>query len=367
MRTVAAPLTLAQIEAAYKKWHVRYVVYPGAATRGRPGGIGNANGMLKHHTGGGSASSSYLYFLFVAGRPEEGIPGPLCNDATDSGGTVYIGAVGRANHAGSGSSTTHTHVVAEDYAGYTSELKPGPDGFNGNAVYYGDEMIYSGTKPPTAVQYRASVLAAAARCDAHGWSALSVIAHREHTRRKDDPFGVSMAQFRRDVRAVLAAGPAATVNYVATGNLTVPTTPKPTTPGGTDRPPVLQGDDDMPWTEVQLRAMMQAENEEYAIRFWIDPTGTGTALRNLVQAEKLQQDRIEAKLDQLLNSSQPLQLDAGGMSAETRELHTALDKSVNALAAAPMQAHLSTILNADGTMDSVHIVTDAAPPEHSGE
>lgn len=46
-------------------------------------------------------------------------------------------------------------------------------------------------------------------------------------------------------------------------------------------------EDDMPYTPEQLRAMMQAEIEEYMARFWVAPTGTGTAIR-------AQLDRIEA-------------------------------------------------------------------------
>lgn len=48
-------------------------------------------------------------------------------------------------------------------------------------------------------------------------------------------------------------------------------------------------DNDMPYTEAQLRAMMQAEIEEYMKRFWVAPTGTGTAVRK-------QLDRIEKAL-----------------------------------------------------------------------
>lgn len=227
---MATPLTLVQTVAALTKWHCPFEVYPGAATRGRPGGITDVHGIGEHHTGGGSASPSYLKFLFVDGRPEDGIPGPLCNVATDKDGVVHIGAVGRANHFGEGSAATLKHVTDEDYAGYTSELKPGPDAINGNPRYYGNEWIYSGTVPPTDKQYRAAVLHAAAICDAHGWSALSAIAHREHTGRKKDPFGVRMYTFRRDVRAVLLAGPKATVNYVVTGSLAVPNPPAPKPP-----------------------------------------------------------------------------------------------------------------------------------------
>lgn len=336
-------LSLAQLEAAYKKWHVRYVVYGGAATRGRPGGVAPV-GHTQHHTGGGSASASYLYFLFVTGRPAEGIPGPLCSEATDSGGTVHIGAVGRANHAGKGSASTRDHVTREDYKGYAAELTPGPDAINGNAIYTGNEWIYSGTVPPTAAQYRGAALAMAARCDAHGWTALSALAHREHTRRKKDPFGVLMYRFRTDVAMLLKAGPAACTQYVATGKLVKPTDSKP--------PATPTEVDDMPWTEAQLRAMMQAEEEEYAVRFWISPGGTGTALRNMVLASKLQLDRIESALAQhSSNTLSPLTLDAEGMSAETRELHTALAASVADLDARPAAAELQAFLNTDGTTD----------------
>lgn len=208
-----------QIIAALKKWHVVYVEYPGWRTRGRPGGLTDVVGMIEHHTGGGSASASYLAFLFKEGRPAEGIPGPLCNVATAANGTVYLGAAGRANHAGSGSVITMTHVEDEDYKGYESELKPGPDGLNGNPRYYGNEWIYSGTTPPDPRQYRGAVLWTVAMCDAHGWSALSAIGHREHSRRKNDPYGVKMYEFRKEVARVLKAGPAATVNYVASGKL----------------------------------------------------------------------------------------------------------------------------------------------------
>lgn len=45
------------------------------------------------------------------------------------------------------------------------------------------------------------------------------------------------------------------------------------------------------YTETQLRAMMQAEIEEYMKRFWAAPTGTGTAIR-------AQLDRIEMAVKQ---------------------------------------------------------------------
>jgi hypothetical protein len=204
---LARPMTPDQTLAALRKWKVRFREYPGWRTRGRPGGITEARGIIVHHTGSMSQSDDYLNFLFVRGRPEEGIPGPLCHVATDMDGELHLGASGRANHAGSGSQTTLNHVVAENYNGYAAELKPGPDGINGNQYYYGNEIRYDGARAITAAGYRTALLHAAAICDFYGWSALSVIGHREHTTRKSDPGHCPMTKFRTDLAAVLRAGP----------------------------------------------------------------------------------------------------------------------------------------------------------------
>jgi hypothetical protein len=204
---MSKPMTAAETRAAMKKWGVPYKEYPGWTTRTRPGGFAPV-GIIIHHTGSDAGQSDdYLNFLFVRGRPEDGIPGPLCNVATDMDGDLHLGAIGRANHAGSGSSTVLNHVKAEDYNGYTVELRPGADDVNGNGYYYGNELRYDGGQPPTAKMYATAVRWAAAVCDFHGWTALSVISHREHTRRKRDPGNCPMNKFRTDLAAVLKAGP----------------------------------------------------------------------------------------------------------------------------------------------------------------
>lgn len=204
---MAKPMTPDQLLAALRKWGVPFKEYPGWRTRTRPGGLTDVYGILEHHTGGSGQSDDYLHFLFVQGRPEDGIPGPLCNVATDALGILHLGAIGRANHAGSGSQAVMDHLKNEDYDGFAAELKPGPDSVNGNPHYYGNEIMYTGAVPPTAAAYRTAVLHAAAVCDFHGWSALSAIAHREHTTRKQDPGNCPMNQFRTDLAAVLKAGP----------------------------------------------------------------------------------------------------------------------------------------------------------------
>jgi hypothetical protein len=160
-----------------------------------------------HHTGSDIQSDDYLNFLFVRGRPEDGIPGPLCHGATDMDGDYHLGATGGANHAGRGSSTTLQRVINEDPRGMLAEIEPGPDNSDGNVSYYGNEVRYDGNPGMRAAQYHTALLVSASRCDFHKWGPESVIGHREHTRRKDDPGLCPMDKYRRDLEAVLKAGP----------------------------------------------------------------------------------------------------------------------------------------------------------------
>jgi len=208
---MAKPMTADQTLAAMKKWRVPFKEYPGWRTNGRPASAGpfdDVRGVIIHHTGSDSGQSDdYLHFLFVTGRPEDGIPGPLCHVATDMDGDLHLGATGRANHAGRGSGAVLAKVGAENHLGFTAELKPGPDDTNGNAYFYGNEVRYDGGQPQTPQQYDSAVRWAAAVCDFHKWSALSVIGHREWTTRKNDPGVCPMTKFRADVAARLKAGP----------------------------------------------------------------------------------------------------------------------------------------------------------------
>lgn len=198
-------MTAPELLAAFKKWKLPVKEYDGWKLRSRPGGLGDMHGIVIHHTGSESQSDDYLHFLFVQGRPEENIPGPLCNVSTDMDGDLHLGAVGRANHAGMGSQATLNHVINEDYSG---NLKPGSDNWpSGNSTYYGNEVRFNGAHAMTPKAYRTVVLYCAAICDHHGWSAKSVIGHKEHTGRKNDPGNTDMATLRKDVQAALDAGP----------------------------------------------------------------------------------------------------------------------------------------------------------------
>jgi hypothetical protein len=239
---MAAPMTADQTLAAMRKWKVPYKEYSGWRTRGRPASTGpfsDVRGIMIHHTGSDAGQSdAYLQFLFVDGRSD--LPAPLCHVATDMDGDLWLGATGRANHAGSGSSTVLEKVTAESHPGYTSELRPGADAVDGNARFYGNEVRYDGGQPMTALQYAAATRWAAAVCDHHGWSALSIIGHREWTTRKPDPGNCPMNKFRSDVAALLKAGPPGTVKPPAA------------------KPPVATPPKDSPMTEAQAADALAA-------------------------------------------------------------------------------------------------------------
>jgi hypothetical protein len=204
---MASPLSATRLVSVLDEWAVTYKLYPGWTTRTRPGGV-TPNGFVIHHTGGPyTHSDSYLTFLFETGRPDEGIPGPLCNFAIDDLGVCHVGSIGRTNNAGPGYLKTKEHVIAEDYPGYVSELDPGLDNYNnGNEFYWGVEIMYPGTLAMKPAQRETAVLLSAALMDGYGWTGLSTIAHREHTSRKWDPGQLNLATFRRDIKDRLAEG-----------------------------------------------------------------------------------------------------------------------------------------------------------------
>lgn len=206
---MAKPLTATEfrrIASRLKRRGHTVKFYPGWETRGRPYAFGPINGFMWHHTGSDSQSDSYLKFLFVNGRL--GIPGPLCQFAIRSNGEIWIGALGRANHAGRGSSRTLSRVMRESHDGYDGEIMPGPDDMDGNTRYLGVEIMYSGFHDMSRAQYNAATALAAEVMREFGpnWTALSSIGHREHSARKWDPGSHLLNVMRRSTRTVLNSG-----------------------------------------------------------------------------------------------------------------------------------------------------------------
>jgi hypothetical protein len=277
---MAKPMSKSEWQAAMQKWDVPVKWYPGWDTRGRPGDFTSVNGVVIHHTGSDSQTDAYVKWLFTEGRAAEGIPAPLCNVCTDFDGDVHVGAIGRANHAGKGSGATLAHVLNEDYQGFLSpELRPGTDNTDGNAHFYGNEVRYDGGQNMTVKQFASAVRWAAAICDHYGWSALSVIGHREWTGRKNDPGMCSMYTFRAAVAALLKAGPKIDP-------------PKTDITGGTVARTLT--DDDL----AAIGAVVKFQNEDYGRRLWAVDTGTGKRqVIDVLADHTLRLQRIEDDTD----------------------------------------------------------------------
>lgn len=210
---MGTPMTAAQFKAQMTKWHVKVAYRAGWETNGRNFAAGKPfgpiNGVTEHHTGSDTNTSAYIAGLFeLRGMRYPDLPGPLCNGSTGPDGVTTVGALGRANHAGAGTQAAFDKIVNENYPGYDSEIRPGgSSGVDGNTHFYGNEIRYSGAHPMTTEQYLGAVRWTAAILDFYGYTALSAFGHREWTSAKPDPGNCSLAKFRRDVRALLAAGP----------------------------------------------------------------------------------------------------------------------------------------------------------------
>jgi hypothetical protein len=199
--------------------------------RNHKGSWGPVNGVVIHHTAGTSSLR-----LCIEGTAD--LPGPLCHTHLSKAGVATLVGYGRANHAGTFAANAHNAVVGE------AAVHPRPDAaepIDGNRHYYGIEIenLGNGKDPYPAVQYDQAVRWAAAICRLHGWTANSVIGHKEGTRRKIDPRGpiegrgeLTMDRFRADV--------AERLKHPASWTPGPTTTPKPE-------------EDDMPLTDADVR------------------------------------------------------------------------------------------------------------------
>ncbi|MEV4438982.1 peptidoglycan-binding protein [Streptomyces sp. NPDC049577] len=200
---MAIPLTADGFLAALRAEGVRVVEHDGWRTHNRnsKGPWGPVNGVMLHHTAG-TDSVELCY------DGDEELPGPLCIGVLAKDGTVHLVGYGRTNHAGRGSMATYRAVCAED----STPGSPGPDAVDGNVHFYGFEIenLGDGDDPYPDAQLDAVERVAAAVCRAHGWTAASVIGHKEWTSRKIDP-SFSMGGMRDRIARRLAGrtGPAA--------------------------------------------------------------------------------------------------------------------------------------------------------------
>ena len=234
---MATPMTASQIVAQLKKWGIKYKEVKSWETHNREGhgAWGGMNGFIWHHTGAdvdNADAASYAGSTLYNGI--SGLPGPLCHFGLAPDGTVYLVGWGRANHAGGGDPVVLDHVINEDYSGQLKPTRGNANGVDGNAHFYGVEIMYSGSHKMTDAQYKTALKLSAAILDFHKWTEKSVIGHGEWSNDKWDPGYASgkimdMTRVRSDVADTLKAGPNAKPTTPTT-----PTTPtKPSTGGGT--------------------------------------------------------------------------------------------------------------------------------------
>ncbi|WP_406007298.1 peptidoglycan-binding protein [Streptomyces sp. NBC_00637] len=199
---MANPLSADALVSALRAEGVTVVEHSGWRTnnRNQKGSWGPVNGVVVHHTvTSGTSDSVSLCF-----DGHSALPGPLCHGVIAKDGTVHLVGNGRANHAGSGDGDVLRAVIAEKPL-----PAPNENDTDGNVHFYGFECVNlgDGKDPWPAVQLEAMVRASAALCRAHGWSAASVIGHKEWTSTKVDPRGFTMADFRARVATRLGKTP----------------------------------------------------------------------------------------------------------------------------------------------------------------
>lgn len=266
---MATPMTAAEWISALVKGGVPFFLDEGWTkhNRNHRGPWGPVNGVMIHHTAGTNSLS-----LVREGTPD--LPGPLAHAHLSKGGRVTLVSHGRTNHAGAGSQAVYDRVVED----LPVRGKPGPDVVDGNACFYGIEIenLGNGRDLYPVAQYDAAVGWATAICRHHGWTADSVIGHKEWTRRKIDP-SFDMDRFREDVASGLVDGPE-------------PVPPEPTPgpkPTGPQRPQAYR--------DVMETDAVPAPHPREADRFWT----LETYVKYLAETQNDLLTRIEALRKQM--------------------------------------------------------------------
>lgn len=201
---MARPMTPDQWLAALRAEGVTDIVeMPGWRTNNRNHvkAFSDVHATMIHHTAGEGPGLPSLVF-----NGTRDLPGPLCHDYLTRTGRLYLVGNGRANHAGTVARNAYDAVLNE------RPVHPYPDAaepLDGNSLSYGLECENNGAEGRTwpAQQYDVAVRVQAARCRFHGWSANSVWAHKEATRRKPVDPRLPMDQFRAAVAERLSHDP----------------------------------------------------------------------------------------------------------------------------------------------------------------
>ena len=240
------------------KWGVPWRFYADRAdwlthNRNAQQGNGPYRGSVKHNTAS-TSQTGMLAYLYRGDGPTSSKPGPLCQVAVPKVGDVVLLAWGTATHAGPGDAKVEA-VARADKMPLDRELRPTTNGASPSSLttpinphYLADESMHA-AEGPTDHQRRMAVLVHCAWLDtlggpANGYSAGSVLMHRELTTSRSDPQGWAPGEFRRAVAAQLKAGPPKTgTGTTPTPAPELPVTLKPVTTTLTlDRPAITYGE-----------------------------------------------------------------------------------------------------------------------------
>ncbi|WP_327413852.1 peptidoglycan-binding protein [Streptomyces sp. NBC_01233] len=195
---MATPLTADRVLSAFKAagLTVEEVGDWRNHNRNHRGPFGPVHGVMIHHTV--SRGTAYSVELCYDGHSD--LPGPLCHAVIDKAGVVHLVGHGRTNHAGKGDGRVLQAVRTESELPTDSRADT-----DGNTHFYGAELVNmgDGEDPWPPEQVEAAAQWAAALCRAHGWTAASVIAHKEWQPGKVDPT-FDMDDFRARVSEILA-------------------------------------------------------------------------------------------------------------------------------------------------------------------
>ncbi|MYW11288.1 N-acetylmuramoyl-L-alanine amidase [Streptomyces sp. SID2563] len=189
---MSSPMSSSAFLAALKKEGLTVVEVGDwrSHNRNHKGPWGPVNGVMIHHsvTKGTDATVK----MCRDGHPD--LPGPLCHGVIAKDGRVHLVGYGRTNHAGMGDDDVLRAVIAE------KKRLPHDNEANtdGNRHFYGFECenLGDGKDPWPDAQLEAIEKVSAAICRHHGWTARSVIGHREWQPGKVDPKGFSMGDLR---------------------------------------------------------------------------------------------------------------------------------------------------------------------------
>lgn len=228
--------------AALKRWGLTPKFYkPDWKTHNRTAvqGWGPLYGFIVHNfasDGGDAGQLDYLYRGDPLPPPRgRNLPGPLSQFAITDDGQLWVIGWGTANHAGTVDTDTH-NLIVKDAMPRDRDVEPNTSGSStsgtvkGGPRYIGVEMTY-GNKGPTAKQLATCKRLAAAMAEMLGGTGGSVAGHRECTTTRSDPQGIpSMGAFRKDVDALLKAGPGASASSATPSKPAGPVlqAPKPT-------------------------------------------------------------------------------------------------------------------------------------------